>query len=80
MTSLEWLASPSPAADATGYTDDGSADPAGDGMLAGLVAGTVYRYAVSAYLDGENAGDRPLRGDVVGDCRGDGGGADAGVV
>ena len=47
----------------TRYTDDGSADPAADGMLAGLVAGTVYRYAVAAYLDGENEGDPPLRGD-----------------
>ena len=32
----------------TAYTDDGSADPAGDGTPAGLIAGATYRYAVLA--------------------------------
>ena len=32
----------------TAYTDDGSADPDGDGTPAGLSAGAAYRYAVLA--------------------------------
>ena len=34
--------------DTTTYTDDGSADPDGDGTPAGLIPGTTYRYAVLA--------------------------------
>ena len=41
----------------TTYTDDGSADPDGDGTAVGLIAGATYRYAVAACWDDGTLGD-----------------------